>query len=215
MKVQDTKFLKSEIVRIGKKLYANKFIAAYDGNISVRLANNNLLTTPSGACKGNITEADILEIDQQGQIVAGKGKPSSEFRMHLICYRLRPDIKAVVHAHPALCTALTIAGISLMDPVIPEMVVTMGGVPTAPYATPGTEEVPDSIESLMPCHDAVLLERHGAVTVGNTLDEAYYKLEKIEHSAMTILAARQAGAVNPLPPDKVEKLVELRNRYKH
>ena len=213
--MQDKNFLKSEMVRIGKKLYANKFIAAYDGNISVRLANNNLLTTPSGACKGNITEDDILEIDINGNIVDGTGKPSSEFRMHVICYRKRPDIKAVVHAHPALCTALTIAGISLMDPVIPEMVLTMGGVPTASYATPGTDEVPESIKDYIVDYDAVLLERHGAVTFGTTLDEAYFRMEKIEHTAMTILAARQIGAVKTISSEQVKKLVELRNLYKH
>ena len=212
--MQDREFLKSEIVRIGKKLYDKELIAAYDGNISVRLDNNNLLTTPSGSCKGNITESDIIEISEQGEVVSGTGKPSSEFRMHLLCYRLRPDISAVVHAHPALCTALTIAGISMMDPVIPEMVLTIGDIPTASYATPTTAEVPESVKDLIPNHDAILLERHGSITVGKTLDEAYYKLEKLEHSAKTILAASQAGQVKPLQSAQVKKLVDLRNKYK-
>lgn len=209
-----TETLKSEIVKIGKKLYANKFIAAYDGNISVRLDNNNFLTTPSGVCKGAITEQDILEINQQGEIVNGKGKPSSELRMHLLCYRLRPGINALIHAHPALCTALTIAGVSLAEPVIPEMVLTIGNVPTAAYATPTTSEVPESIENLIPSHDAVLLERHGTITLGKNLDEAYYKLEKLEHSAKTILSARQLAVVKPLTTEQVKKLVDLRNSYK-
>jgi L-fuculose-phosphate aldolase len=202
-------YLKTEMIEIGRMVYDRGYIAATDGNISVRLENGDILMTPSGVPKGRMRPGQIVRTDPSG-IVIGEGRPSSEILMHLAVYQERPDARAVVHAHPPYATAFSIAGVSLAQCVIPEIVVQMGTIPTAPYATPSTPELPDTIREYLACSDALILERHGTLTLGETLLSAYHKLEKVEHTAHITLIANQLGGVKTLAPEEVEKLMEVR-----
>jgi L-fuculose-phosphate aldolase len=205
--------LKQDIVCICRMLHRKNYLAATDGNVSVRLGDQ-LLITPSGVNKG-IMEADqVLTVDLTGSVIAGAGKPSSEIQMHLLAYRLRADVKAVVHAHLPYATACTLAGIDLLEPILPEVVITLGGIPTAPYATPGTQEVPEAIRSYVQEYDAILLARHGAMTVGRDVVDAYNKMEKLEHTARVVLAARLQGPLPPLSAAEVEKLRRIAAEHK-
>ncbi|MHA1755571.1 MAG: class II aldolase/adducin family protein [Promethearchaeota archaeon] len=207
------KMLRKKIVEFGRHIYNHGFVAATDGNLSVRISQNHILTTPSGISKGFLKEKDLIIIDMNGEKVSGELNPSSEFRMHLKVYNIRSDIHAVIHAHPPVCTGLTIAGLSLEQPVIPEVIVQFGEIPTAQYATPTTEEVPRAINDLILKHDAILLDRHGTLTVGDSLESAYFKLEKLEHAAKVILVAHQFGKIKTLTPSQIEKLLVIRQKY--
>jgi L-fuculose-phosphate aldolase len=206
--------LRQEMVRIGRLMWERGYVAATDGNLSARLGRDRLLVTASGLSKGFLSTDDLVVISPDGEPVAsyrGRGqRASSEISMHLEVYRRRPDVNAVVHAHPPLATAFSIAGVSLARCVIPEVVVTLGGIPTTGYATPGTVEVPASISAAIRDHDALILDHHGSLTVGKTLWEAYLRLEKVEHTAQITLAAQQLGQVGMLTPQAVEKLAEKR-----
>jgi len=206
--------MRQEMVRVGRLMWERGYVAASDGNLSARLGGDRLLVTASGLSKGFLSNDTLVVIDLDGDPVSsyrGRGlRPSSEISMHLEVYRQRPDVSAVVHAHPPLATAFSIAGVSLARCVIPEVIVTMGGIPTAEYATPGTTEVPVSIRQAIRDHDALILAHHGSLTVGRTLWEAYMRLEKVEHTAEITLAAQQLGRVNTLAPQQVDKLVEKR-----
>jgi L-fuculose-phosphate aldolase len=206
--------MRQEMVRVGRLMWERGYVAATDGNLSARLGGDRLLVTASGLSKGFLSNDTLVVIDLDGDPVSsyrGRGlRPSSEISMHLEVYRQRPDVSAVVHAHPPLATAFSIAGVSLARCVIPEVIVTMGGIPTAEYATPGTTEVPVSIRQAIRDHDALILAHHGSLTVGRTLWEAYMRLEKVEHTAEITLAAQQLGRVNTLAPQQVDKLVEKR-----
>ncbi len=208
--MQRERQLKQLIVQICRMLHQKNLIAATDGNVSVRLGEDRLLTTPSGVNKGFLEEKQIITVDLEGRLLEGRGRPTSEVEMHLLAYRLRPDVQAVVHAHPPLVTGFSIAGISLEEFILPEVVMTMGLVPTASYATPATKEVPEAIRDLILSYDALVLERHGAVTVGRDLIDAYNKMEKLEHAANVILTAILLGRVRPLSPREVEKLIQLK-----
>jgi len=201
--------LKQEMVRICHLMHRKNLVAATDGNISARLSDDRLLITASGRNKGFIQAGEILTIDRTGKVIQGKGQPTSEIQMHLTAYRLRPDIAAVVHAHPPLATACSIAGVSLDVGVLPEVIITLGAIPTAAYATPGTMAVSQSIEELIRSYDAMVLAHHGGLTVGRSLMEAYNRMEKLEHAALIMVTARQLGQVQPLPAAEVEKLTRF------
>ena len=205
--------LKQEIVCICRMLHRKNYLAATDGNVSIRLGNR-VLTTPSGVHKGLMEAEQIITVDLMGRVLAGEGRPTSEIRMHLLAYELRPDVGAVVHAHLPYATACTLAGISLLEPILPEVVITLGGIPTAPYATPGSAEVPAAIRDFIREYDAILLSRHGAMTVGRDVMDAYNKREKLEHTARVVLAARLQGELPPLPEAEVEKLRRLGEKYR-
>jgi L-fuculose-phosphate aldolase len=194
-------------------MYDKGFVAATDGNISVRLGRNRLLTTPSGLCKGEVKPEQLVVTDLSGKKISGKLTPSSEIRMHLCAYRERSDITAVIHAHPPIATAFSIAGVSLAKCILPEVVFTMGTIPTTRYATPTTEEGPDVILDYIGDYDAFILDRHGTLTVGDSLESAYYKLEKVEHTAHVTMMARQLGSVNLLEPDQINRLLKLREKF--
>ena len=206
--------LRREMIRVGRLMWERGYVAATDGNLSVRMGANRLLVTASGVSKGFLSDEDLIIIGLDGEPVSSyrgrDSRPSTEMAMHLEVYRQRPDVKAVVHAHPPLSTAFSIAGVSLARCVIPEVIVTLGGIPTAEYATPGTAEVPGSIQAAIRDYDALILAHHGSLTVGDTLWEAYLRLEKVEHTAEITLAAQQLGQVNTLSPQAVEKLTEKR-----
>jgi L-fuculose-phosphate aldolase len=209
--------LRQEMVRIGRLMWERGYLASTDGNLSVRLGTDRLLVTPSGLSKGFLTDADAVVISLQGEPIPSyraKGqRPSSEIQMHLEVYRQRADVQAVIHAHPPLATAFSIAGVSLARCVIPEVIVSLGSIPTADYATPGTTEVPDSIRQAVASYDAVILAYHGSLTVGTTLWEAYMRLERVEQTAQITLAAQQLGHVRTLPAQAVEKLADKRREW--
>lgn len=205
--------LRRKITEICRRMYGKNFVVATDGNVSVRLGRDRFLTTPSGLCKGEITPEQLIVTDIHGKKVSGKLNPSSEILMHLCAYRERPDVMAVIHAHPPIATAFSIAGVSLAKCILPEVVFTMGVIPTTRYATPTTDEGPEVILDYIGDYDAFILDRHGTLTVGDSLDAAYYKLEKVEHAAYVTLLARQLGSVNLLNKDQINSLLKLREKF--
>lgn len=207
---------RKEIVRVCRLLHEKGYVAATDGNVSVRLSKNRVLSTPSGFSKGFLAPEQLVVTDLEGRKIPSREpasrdlKPTSELLMHLEAYRQRPDIGAVIHAHPPICVALSIAGISLAKCLLPEVVVTLGLIPTAEYATPSSAEGPGAIRGLIANHDALVIQRHGTLTVGKDPFDAYLKLEKVEHLAHVTLILRQLGRETPLPPAEVAKLVRMR-----
>ena len=201
---------KKDIIEVGRRIYMKGFVAANDGNITVRIGDNEILSTPSGVSKGFMEPGMIVKVDLNGNKVAGDLEPSSELKMHLGVYRYRPDAHAVLHAHPPAATAFAAAGQSLDKPVLPEIIVTLGAVPLAKYASPSTDEIPASVKRHLSNHDAVLMENHGALTMGPDLFNALFKMESIEHFAQISLYARLLGGEQELPPREVEKLLQLR-----
>lgn len=201
--------LRQQIVDICRRLYDKGLLAAGDGNVSVRLGEDRVLVTPSGFHKGFMHPDDLIVTDLAGRRTKGLHKPSSEFLMHEACYDERPDVRAVVHAHPPLVVALALAGISLAQCVLSETCLLIGPILTAPYSTPTTDEVPRVLRPYLRQANAVVLDRHGAITVGRSLDEAWHRMEAIEHAAKITQAARAVGPVAPLPPHEVNKLSRL------
>ncbi|MBI5214372.1 MAG: class II aldolase/adducin family protein [Ignavibacteriae bacterium] len=202
-----------DLVEVCNRLYFKGFVSATDGNVSARLENGNFLTTRSGINKGMVTEDDILEVDNNGNIVIRNPqsairnhKPSTEFRMHLFIYQQRPDVNAVVHAHPIYATGFAAARVPLTSCVFPEVIVGLGAVPLAEYATPSTEEVALSIAPFVKQTDAILLANHGVVTYGRDLWDAYYKMEKVEHAAHITFVAKMLGGEKLLSQEEIEKL---------
>ena len=177
-------------------MYARGYTASNDGNISVRLGSDRLLMTPKSVCKGFMTPDMMCITDLDGKKVQGDRDPSSEMLMHLEVYRQRPDVQAVVHAHPPTATGFAVAGIPLDRAVLAEVLTTLGSIPIAEYATPSTRELPEAVRKYILAHDGMLLANHGALTVGGDLYAAYYKMETIEHFAKISLVARQLGREN-------------------
>lgn len=204
--------LKKLIVDIGKRIYQNGFVAANDGNISIKISDDEYLCTPTGVSKGFMSVEDIIKVNGSGEKISGRLQPSSEIKMHLEVYRQRDDVGAVVHAHPPTATAFAVAGMPLEKPIMPEVVISLGWVPVAEYGTPSTEEIPEAIRKYLQCHDALLLQNHGALTVGTDVVNAYYKMETLELAAKISLAAKQLGRVQEITPDNVQKLLEVRRR---
>jgi len=202
--------LREDIVEVGRMMYEKNLAVATDGNISVRMSEGRILTTPSGVSKGHMAPEDLIVTNMKGKKLSGERNPSSEIRLHLAIYEKRADGMAVVHGHPPIATAFTIAGLSLAQCVIPEVVFTLGSIPTTDYATPTSEEGPKVIQDLIENHDAIVLDRHGAVTMGKDVFDAYRKLEKVEHCAEVTLAARQLGQVKTLTPDEIRRLMDVR-----
>jgi L-fuculose-phosphate aldolase len=201
---------RQEMADIGRRMYHRGYVAATDGNISVKMEDDRLLVTPAGICLGEMRPEDLVAVDSDGTVCDSNQRPTSELPTHLEVYGQRPDVGAVIHAHPPLATAFTVAGISLAQCVIPEVVLTMGTIPTARYATPSTEQGREVVRDLIREHDALVLDRHGTLTVGSDLISAYRKLEKVEHCAQVTLAARQLGNVRTLPPEEVRRLEAMR-----
>ncbi len=205
--------LRADIVEVGRRLYARGYTASNDGNISVRLDSARLLVTPANVCKGFMNEPMMVITDLDGRKLAGERHPSSEIQMHLEVYRQRPEIQAVVHAHPPIATAFAVAGIPLDRAVLAEVVTTLGSVPIAEYATPSTKELPEAVRKYVKAHDGMLLANHGALTLGADLFSAYYKMETIEHFANISFIARMLGGERLLSREEVVRLQGLRGRY--
>ena len=195
-----------EVCRTGRLMYRHGFVVACEGNLSVRLGSERILVTPRGAHKGRLTPGDLSVTALNGATVCGSAQPSSEIGMHLLYYRLRPDVQAICHAHPPTATGFAAAGRALEELVLPEVVTGLGRIPLAPYGTPGTSELCASLQSLVKDHDAILLENHGVVTCGPTLDLAYQRLEIVEHFARILMTAELLGGPRLLTADAVRRL---------
>ena len=209
--------IKKEICDIGKRIYDHGFVAANDGNISVKVGPNEYYCTPTGVSKGYMTPDMIIKIDGEGNKIDGRLNPSSEIKMHMRVYKERPDVNAVVHAHPPVATAFTVAGVELDQYILPEAILTIGNVPTCDYGMPSTMEIPESLMPYIQKHDAFLLKNHGALTVGNTLIRACFTMEEVEFNAKINLYARQIGAgansrIDEISCHELERLMELRKK---
>ena len=202
--------LKRDIIEVGRRIYNSGFVAANDGNISIRVNDNMILTTPTGVSKGFMTPDMIVTCDMDGKVLDGSWRPSSELKMHLAVYRAREDIRSVVHAHPPYATAFAVAGFALEKPIMPEVVINLGWVPLTQYGTPSTDEIPNAILPYLPCHDAFLLQSHGALTVGTDPYNALFKMETLEMGAKISLLARLLGGEQEISPKNVDRLIELR-----
>jgi L-fuculose-phosphate aldolase len=203
--------LRNAICEIGKLCYSKSFIVGADGNISARMSDDTILITPAGAMKGFLSPRHLAHVDLQGQVIDDGPRCSTETGIHLVSYHERPDMKAVLHCHPPHAVAMTIAGIDLQTPIIPEIVVTIGGIPTAPYGTPGTDELPESIREIVRCSDTVIMQNHGSVTLGTNLLDAFKKLDMLEHTARILWLAHSLGHVKKLSPEAVKKLLDSRS----
>lgn len=207
--------IKKQICDIGKRIYDRGMVAANDGNISVKLSDNEFLCTPTGVSKGFMTPEYICKVDANGNVIQANGsfKPSSEIKMHMRVYKERPDVKSVVHAHPVFATSFAIAGIPLTQPIMPEAVIALGCVPIAEYGTPSTEEIPDAVSKYLQYYDAVLLENHGALSYSDSLLAAYHKMESLEFYAQLLFYAKQLGGPKELSNSQVQKLYEIRRKF--
>ena len=203
------------IIQFGKMLHRQGFVAGTDGNISVRLDHCSILTTPTKISKGRMKPDDLVVVDLSGKKLEGRRAPSSEIDLHLAIYREREDINAVVHAHPCTATAFACAGFSLEEPLCSEILVTLGGVPLAPYRTPGTPALAEAMRPFILDHDAILMANHGVVTYGPDLSCAYLNMEIVEHFARIMLAATQLGHRQLLDTEAVRELSQKRKQYRH
>ena len=197
------------IVEASHRLAAQGLVAATDGNISARLPGGTFLTTRTGLPKGSARPEDILEVDTTGAVVGSDLRPSTELGMHLSIYAERPDVHAVVHAHPPYATAFAVAGLAIRDNVFPEVIVGLGSIPLAAYATPSTPEVAASLAPYVRENNAILLRNHGVVTYGASVEEAYFRMEKVEHAAHILLLARLLGGETVLTHDQLQRLAAI------
>jgi len=204
---------RDEIVRYGRLLHQTGLVAATDGNLSVRLGEGNFLCTPTLMSKGMMEADDLVIVDSHGQRISGERNVSSEIAMHLFIYRNRPDVGAVVHAHPPTATGFAAAGIPLDSALCSEIVITLGTVPLANYETPGTPELAEALAPLVGDHDAILMANHGVVTYGEDLLTAYMNMETVEHYAKIALVTHMLGRQKPLSETHVSKLKEIRLKY--
>jgi L-fuculose-phosphate aldolase len=202
-----------EILRLGKLLHDKGFIAATDGNISVRMPDHSVLATPTCMSKGMMTAEDLVKVDMGGRKISGFREVSSEIAMHLMIYRMRPEITGIVHAHPPTATGFASAGMALEQALVSEIVLALGKVPLARYGTPGSEELLDSLEPLVPEHNAILMANHGVVTFAEDLITAYMNMETVEHFARIALVTHQLGRQEVLSPENVSKLMVLREKF--
>jgi L-fuculose-phosphate aldolase len=202
---------KREIVKVCQRLYERGLIAGPDGNVSVRVAPNRVIVTPAGMSEVDVTVDDLVELTLDGKKIRGSRRASSEVKVHLRIYERRPDVNAVVHAHPPTATGFAVAGEGFTDCILPEVIFQVGWVPLIPYATPGTTALADNFDPFIPSHDAFLMANHGATTAGPTLTIAHQRMESLEHTARIVLTARLLGRVNSLSQSDVQALVASRD----
>ena len=199
-----------EICRAGRRLAVRGLIAGTDGNIGARCGPDRVLVTPAGRDKGELEPGDLVEVDLEGRVVRGPARPSSELDMHLVIFQQRPDVAAVVHAHPPVATGFAVAGRMLGDGALAELVTQFGMVPIVPYGAPGTPELGERVRPFAREHDALLLANHGAVTLGPSVEAACYRMESLEQGARILLVARLLGGARPLSPEEIARLVAPR-----
>lgn len=210
---QTLQSLKKEIIEVGKRIYNRGYVASNDGNISVRIDDERVLITPTGISKGFMTPDDLIIINLEGKLINGKRKQSSESNMHLQIYKDRPDINSVCHAHPPYSTGFAVAGIPLDKMILPEVIISLGIIPIVEYGTTGTEELYGQISKYIKNYDAFLLANHGALTIGNSILNAYHRMETLEHAAQIQFIAHQLGKVNSLKKNQVDQLIDLREKF--
>ena len=198
--------MRDEVILVCRRLYERGLVAGPDGNVSVRQEDGSILVTPSGLSKVDVTPDDLVVVTLDGRVLEGRHAPSSELRMHLRIYQRRPDVDAVVHAHPPAATGFAVAGEAFVAPVLPEVILQLGEVPLVPYATPGSDALADAFEPFLASHDGFLMANHGATTVAPTLTTALQRMESLEHGARILLAARALGRVNELSAADVRSL---------
>lgn len=204
--------LKRQLVKVCRMLYDRQLVSAADGNVSIRAGEDLMLITPSKVNKGLLTEDMILTVDFKGNVIKGNLKSSKEQGLHIKIYKDRQDVNAVIHTHPPYSTAFALAHEDIKSNYLIESLMLLGDVALAPYGTPGTKEVPDSIEGLTKDHDAILLKNHGAITYGSDIIDAFNKMDALENVAKTIILSKIVGLPNEIPEDKVSYLKELRSR---
>ncbi len=204
---------RQDIVEIGRYVWQRGWIAANDGNITVRLDEGRILCTPTGVCKGLMHPDDLIIVDRKGNHLQGRLKGTTEIAMHLAIYNLRPDVHAVVHAHPPVATGFATAGRALNLALLPEVIIGLGCVPLAGYGLPGTPELIEPMLPLIPKYDALMMGNHGAVCYGEDVHKAYFRMETVEHFARITLVAELLGGPTVLPRGEVQKLVDARERY--
>lgn len=203
--------VKEEILEAGRRLYLKGFVASNDGNISVKISDDRIVITATGICKGDLKSGDLLIVDSEGNVIDGDKKPTSEMKMHLAVYQNRRDVHAVVHAHPQKATAFAVAGLGLQKLTLPEVIFSLGKVSFAEYGTPSTQQIPDAVSKVIGNSDAVILANHGALTVGASVMDAYYKMETLEHFASITLFARQLGGERVLNEEEEKELFRVRS----
>jgi L-fuculose-phosphate aldolase len=204
--------LRLALCAAGRRLHERDLIGAGEGNLSARLDEGTFLVTPSGVGKGDLDPDDLLVVDAGGEVLSGRLRPSTELRMHLAAYAARPEIAAAVHAHPITAVALTVAGLPWPGDIVPEAAVTLGPVAVTRFAVPGTADVPEAMAAALPGHDVLLLERHGALTLGATVAEAVDRMETLERVARVALAARAFGSCTPMSPEAVDRVLAAAGR---
>ena len=204
---------REDIVRIGRRMYERGWMAASDGNLTVRLSDGRLLATPSGFCKGYLSPDDLIICGEDGEKLEGTGQRTTEMAMHVAIYQARADVRAVVHAHPPVSTGFAVAGKALNLGLMPELIVSMGSVPLADYGLPGTPALVEGMLPYLPKFNAILLANHGAVCYGDTLEQAFARMETLEHLARITLVAEMLGGAKALPRVEIEKLFAARERY--
>src|SRR5579862_8861904 len=202
-----------EITLFVRALHERGYVAATAGNLSVRVNEHHILATPTSMCKGMMKPSDMVIVDMEGRRIEGRRDVSSEIAMHLLIYRLRPDVKGIVHAHPPTATGFAAAGLPLNQPLVCEVVIGLGSIPLAKYGTPGTPELSDALEPLVPQYDAILMSNHGVVAYADTLHHAYMKMETVEHFAQIALVTHVLGRRQPLEGEDLQKLMAARSKY--
>jgi L-fuculose-phosphate aldolase len=199
------------IIEIGRLMYDRSYVVSSDGNISCRLDEDRVLATPTMTCKGRMTEDGLAVTDMDGRPLSDR-KASSELAMHLLIYKMRPDIRAVCHAHPPHGTAFAVAGLAIDKPILSEVILTLGCVPLTSYGTPSTSELTEAMKPFVEHHNALLMANHGAVAYGENLCQAFDRLETLEHTAKIAILAKALGGANDLPDDAIKKLVNIREK---
>ncbi|MGI8641221.1 MAG: class II aldolase/adducin family protein [Pyrinomonadaceae bacterium] len=202
---------RSLIIEVGKLLYERSYVVSSDGNVSIRLDENRILATPTMTCKGRMTEDSLAITDLEGKPLNDK-KASSELAMHLLIYKMRPDVNAVCHAHPPHGTAFSVAGLAIDAPILSEVILTLGCVPLTNYGTPSTNELTESMKPFVEHHNALLMANHGAVAYGADLWQAFDRLETLEHTAKITILSRALGGANDLPKEAISKLINIREK---
>lgn len=214
MEYLSEKQAKKAILDIGQRMYVRGFVAANDGNISIKTGDNEVWATPTGVSKGYMKKKMLVKVDLEGNLLEGSYKPSSELKMHLRAYQENEDIRSVCHAHPMMCTCYAIAGIPLSTPVLAEAVITLGDVPIAPYAELGSQAVPEAIAPYCHTHNGVLLANHGAVTWAEEPYAAYYRMETMEYYANILLITEKIlGKQNLLSDEQIDSLLRMREKF--
>ncbi|SYZ72619.1 Class II aldolase/adducin-like protein [Candidatus Zixiibacteriota bacterium] len=198
------------LVKYGRRIYEKGFIAGTDGNLSVRLKSGAIVVTPAGRAKGFLAGQDMVVVDREGKITSSSGRPSSELLMHLAVYRNRPEITACCHAHPPFATAFSITGRKVPEGILPEVIVSVGKISLIAYAPPGTEMVPKALEKYIKTSQAFILRNHGVLTIGRNMEEAYDRMETVEHYIKIIYIAETKGKLNFLDKNEIRRLEKIR-----